>query len=247
MIEVVAADWPAPPRIHALQTTRRGGVSRGACATLNLGSNTVDAAQHVAANRQRLRETLQLPREPVWLGQVHGTTVIDAAACTGGETPSADASATTASGTVCAVLSADCLPLLLCAEDGSWLGAAHAGWRGLAAGVVEALVARATTAPSRLLAWMGAAIGSAHFEVGPEVREAFLAVQPESARAFRRGRDDRWHADLYLLARLRLARAGVSRVYGGGLCTYADAARFYSYRREPDGGRMASLIWRTED
>lgn len=243
MIEVVAADWPAPPQIHALQTTRLGGVSRGAYDSLNLGSNTSDDPVAVHANRQRLREALKLPSEPLWLRQVHGITVVDASHRSV-EAPAADASETTASNLVCAVLTADCLPVLLCADDGGWIGAAHAGWRGLAAGVLEATVARSGLPPSRLLAWFGTAIGPAHFEVGPEVRAAFVAAQAEAATAFRAGRDDRWHADLYALARLRLQRAGVQRIHGGGLCSYADAARFYSFRRAADTGRMATLIWR---
>lgn len=243
MIEVLAADWPAPLQVRALQTTRLGGVSRDAYGSLNLGSNTDDDPAAVRANRQRLRESLQLPAEPCWLRQVHGTTVVDAAACVA-EAPAADASETRASDVVCAVLSADCLPVVLCADDGSWIGAAHAGWRGLVGGVLEAVVGRAGLPPSRLLAWFGAAIGPAHFEVGPEVRDAFVAAQAEAGAAFRAGRDDRWHADLYALARLRLQRAGVQRIYGGGLCTYSDAARFYSFRRAADTGRMATLIWR---
>jgi YfiH family protein len=243
VIELLAANWPAPPQIHAVQTTRRGGVSEGACASLNLGSNTGDDAARVAANRGILREQLQLPREPAWLRQVHGTTVVDAAHV-GRDAPAADASQTAEAGVVCAVLSADCLPVLFCSEDGGWIGAAHAGWRGLAAGVLEATLGLAPLPPRRLLAWFGAAIGPANFEVGPEVRAAFVGEQPEAATAFRAGRDDRWYADLYALARLRLVRAGLTRVYGGGLCTYADAGRFHSYRREADGGRMAALIWR---
>jgi len=237
------ADWPAPAGVHALQTTRHGGVSEAAYASLNLGSNTDDDPARVIANRARLRTALALPREPAWLQQVHGTTVVDAAAV-GAEPPLADASQTTAAGVVCAVLTADCLPVLLCADDGRWIGAAHAGWRGLCAGVLEAVVARAGVPPQRLLAWLGAAIGPAHFEVGPEVRDAFVRAQPQAEAAFRAGRDDRWYADLYALARLRLQRIGVQRIHGGGLCTYADAGRFYSYRRAPASGRMATLIWR---
>jgi YfiH family protein len=239
----VHADWPAPAGVHAVQTTRHGGVSEAAYASLNLGSNTDDDPARVTANRARLRAALALPREPAWLKQVHGTTVVDAAAV-GAEPPAADASQTSAAGVICAVLTADCLPVLFCADDGSWIGAAHAGWRGLCEGVLEALVARAGVPPQRLLAWFGAAIGPAHFEVGPEVRDAFVRAQPQAGMAFRAGRGDRWHADLYALARLRLQRIGVQGIHGGGLCTYADAERFYSYRREPASGRMATLIWR---
>ncbi|NKF21396.1 peptidoglycan editing factor PgeF [Solimonas marina] len=243
MIELLHADWPAPPGIHAVQTTRSGGLSLGDCGTLNLGSNTPDDPARVAANRQRLRETLALPVEPAWLRQVHGTRVVDAGQV-GAPPPDADASVSQQPGIVCAVLTADCLPVLLCSDDGRWIGAAHAGWRGLSAGVLEATVARAPQAPERLMAWLGAAIGPAHFEVGPEVRAAFVDDRATAASAFTPGRGDRWHADLYALARLRLADVGVTRVHGGGRCTYADAQRFYSYRREPAGGRMAALIWR---
>lgn len=246
-MDFIRAQWPAPPGVHALQTTRAGGVSAAPYDSLNLGSNTGDAPAAVAGNRRRLYEQLQLPSEPCWLRQVHGTEIVDAALSAA--TPAADAACTTRAGVVCAVLTADCLPVLMCSEDGTWIAAAHAGWRGLAAGVLEAALARAPLPPSRLLAWLGAAIGPAHFEVGPEVREAFVAAQEQDAQAFRRGDGDRWHADLYRLARLRLARAGLSRVHGGGLCTYADARRFYSFRRachegQGETGRMATLIWR---
>lgn len=242
------ARWPAPAGIHALQTTRAGGVSPAPYDTLNLGGNTGDEPAHVAENRRRLREQLGLPSEPLWLRQVHGVTVQEAVNIAA-EPPCADAACTTQAGVVCAVLTADCLPVLFCSDDGQWLAAAHAGWRGLAAGVLEATLARASRPPARLLAWLGAAIGPAHFEVGPEVRAAFVQVHEEDAMAFAPGHDGRWQADLYQLARLRLARAGVSRVYGGGLCTYADAQRFYSFRRAchrqaPETGRMATLIWR---
>lgn len=248
MIGWIAADWPAPPGVRAGQTLRSGGLlsgmSDGAHAALNLGSNTGDDPAAVAANRALLREARQLPREPAWLRQVHGTVVVDAATVAEGSAPAADAAQTDQAGVVCAVLTADCLPVLFCADDGSWIGAAHAGWRGLAGGVLEATLRAAPLPPQRLLAWLGVAIGPAHFEVGPEVREAFTAIDPVAADAFTRGHGDRWHGDLYVLARQRLARGGLSRVFGGGLCTYADAARFYSFRREPDTGRMASLIWR---
>ncbi|WP_028080517.1 peptidoglycan editing factor PgeF [Solimonas soli] len=237
------ADWPAPAGVHALQTTRLGGVSAGPYASLNLGSNTADDPARVASNRARLRAALALPREPAWLRQVHGCTVVDAATVAG-EAPAADAGQSGLPGVVCAVLTADCLPVLFCADDGSWVAAAHAGWRGLAAGVLEATLRCAPLPPARLMAWLGAAIGPGHFEVGPEVREAFVGARPEAGAAFAPGRGDRWQADLYALARLRLAGAGLLRVHGGGLCTYADAVRFYSFRREPHTGRMAALIWR---
>jgi len=250
LIELIEADWPAPAGIHALQTTRVGGVSPMPYGELNLGSNTGDAPTVVAQNRRLLREQLALPREPAWLRQVHGRQVIDASALSANDpAPAADAAATSAAGVVCAVLSADCLPVLFCSDDGQWIAAAHAGWRGLAAGVLEATIARAPQPPSRLLAWFGAAISPLHFEVGPEVRAIFVEACADDAAAFVPGRDGRWQADLYQLARLRLARTGLQRVYGGGRCCYAEAQQFYSFRRachqgQAETGRMATLIWR---
>ncbi|MEX0900987.1 MAG: peptidoglycan editing factor PgeF [Gammaproteobacteria bacterium] len=205
------AAWPAPPGVHALQTTRDG-----ACPAL--------------------------PSEPCWLEQVHGVTVVAPVAGQAGLI--ADAAVTTERGVVLAVRTADCVPVLLCARDGSVVGAAHAGWRGLAAGVLEATVAAMSRKPGAIIAWFGAHISQSAFEVGPEVRQAFVDVDTRAAAAFRRGRDDRWYADLSLLARQRLARVGVDEVFGAGLCTVAEPALFYSYRRARENGRMASLIWR---
>lgn len=247
-MELIRAQWPAPPGIHAVQTTRAGGVSLAPYQALNLGSNTGDSPDAVAANRHVLRQALQLPAEPSWLRQVHGVDVVEAGAAAG-LSPCADAVCSARAGEVCAVLTADCLPVLFCSLDGDWLAAAHAGWRGLAAGVLEATLARAPRS-ARLIAWLGAALGPDHFEVGPEVRQSFVQACAEDAAAFRPGQGDRWMADLYALARGRLRRAGVQGIYGGGLCTYADPARFFSFRRAchegaGETGRMASLIWRT--
>lgn len=240
-IGFIAADWPAPPGIRAGQTTRGGGVSTGPFSALNLADHVGDGPGAVAENRRRLREGLQLPAEPAWLRQVHGVRVVDAAAR---DTPEADASAGEAVDSVCAVLTADCLPVVFCSEDGRWIAAAHAGWRGLANGVLEATVAAAPCPPSALLAWFGAAIGPARFEVGPEVRAAFVGADPEAAAAFTAGRKDRLQADLYALARHRLERLGLTRIHGGGLCTASDSSQFFSFRREGACGRMATLIWR---
>ncbi|PPE74726.1 peptidoglycan editing factor PgeF [Solimonas fluminis] len=234
------ADWPAPPGVRALQTTRLGGSSQGPYGGFNLASHCGDDPAAVARNRALLRESLALPAEPAWLNQVHGCAVARAPAA---GLPSADAGVAEGRGQVCVVLTADCLPVLFCAEDGSAVAAAHAGWRGLAGGVLEATVAALQRPPGRLLAWMGAAIGPASFEVGPEVREAFVAQDADAAACFRPGRPGKLQADLYALARLRLRRAGVERIHGGGLCTVEDARRFFSFRREPVCGRMASLIW----
>jgi YfiH family protein len=225
--------------VNAVATTRAGGVSSGRYESLNLALHVGDDAEHVAENRHRLRAGLGLEEEPAWLSQVHGAKV---ARLDEGAPGTADASVTTARGRACAILTADCLPVLLCNRAGTRIGAAHAGWRGLADGVIEAAVA-ALGAPDELLAWLGPAIGPDAFEVGGEVRERFVAHDPAAARAFRPNRRGRWQADLYALARLRLAAAGVTAVYGGGWCTHADPGRFFSHRRDGQCGRMATLIW----
>lgn len=237
--ECIVPDWPAPPGVRALVTTRHGGVSAGPYASLNLGRHVGDDPAAVAENRRRLGTLL--PAEPVWLQQVHGTGVADAGSCAG--MPEADAAFARRAGVVCAILTADCLPVLLCDGEGTVVAAAHAGWRGLAAGVLEATVAAMAVEPGRLLAWLGPAIGPAAFEVGEDVRTAFVAGDDGAAAAFTPGRPGKWFADLYALARRRLERAGVARVWGGGACTYAEPGRFYSFRRERDTGRMASLVW----
>lgn len=239
MNDWIVPDWPAPANVSALVTTRAGGMSRGPYASMNLAAHVGDDPAAVAENRRRLRE--RLPAEPHWLNQVHGSCVVDAAsAAPGGE---ADAAVAGSKGVVCAVLTADCLPVLLCNDAGTAVCAAHAGWRGLAGGVVEAAVRAMGVPPVRLMAWLGPAIGPQAFEVGDEVREAFLAHAPVAAESFAPKANGRWLADLYRLAGQRLNAAGVSRVFGGGFCTYNEAARFYSYRREKTTGRMASLIW----
>ncbi len=232
-------EWPAPPAVRALVTTRAGGVSRGPYASLNLADHVGDTAAAVAENRRRL--CARLPAEPLWLRQVHGSAVVDAAAAA--PDAEADAALTRQPGTVCAVLTADCLPVLLCSRSGRTVCAAHAGWRGLAGGVLEAAVAALAESPEDLLAWLGPAIGPRAFEVGDEVRAAFLAAAPQAEAAFAPAAPGKWLADLYLLARQRLQAAGVVRIFGGGLCTFSDAARFYSYRRDGITGRMAALIW----
>lgn len=241
MIGIESARWPAPRRIRAVQTLRGGGVGIAPYDSFNLATHVGDRPEVVAENRRLLRATLGLPGEPVWLRQVHGTRVVTLP-CDDSE-PEADAAWTAEPGVVCAVLTADCLPVLLCAGDGSVVGAAHAGWRGLAAGVLEATVAAMPVPSSRLIAWLGAAIGPAAFEVGPEVRETFVSADPALAYCFTAGAGDRWFADLYALARARLRRAGVGAVHGGGACTYRDAQSYFSYRRESRCGRMAALIW----
>ncbi|MDD3609975.1 MAG: peptidoglycan editing factor PgeF [Halothiobacillaceae bacterium] len=233
-------DWPAPAPVRAVVTTRHGGVSAAPWTTLNLATHVGDDPQAVAENRRRLRAALSLPAEPFWLEQVHGIRVAEPGKVSSSR--EADAAYADRPGVVCAVLTADCLPVLFCDETGHEVAVAHAGWRGLAGGVLEASIARFNAPPERLLAWLGPAIGPGAFEVGDDVREAFLCVDG-GGTAFVPAREGRWMADLFALARLRLAQAGVARVFGGGLCTHADAGRFYSYRRDGVTGRMASLIW----
>ena len=235
----IVPDWPAPANVRALITTRVGGASRGAYAGFNLGLRSGDDANAVSANRAALRR--RLPAEPLWLRQVHGVAVVDADAAAG-ETE-ADAAVARNAGRVCAVLTADCLPLLLCDQAGTVVAAVHAGWRGLCAGVIEAAVCAMERPPGLLLAYLGPAIGAQAYEVGAEVRAAFLAADAQSDAAFALGKPGKYYADLYALARGRLRRAGVDAIYGGGYCTYTDAQRFFSYRRDGATGRMASLIW----
>jgi YfiH family protein len=225
--------------VRSLITTRNGGVSAGAHATFNLGLRAGDAAAAVESNRAMLRS--KLPRDPVWLTQVHGNRVVEADQVRG--PVEADAAFTRRTGAVCAVMIADCMPVLLCDTRARVVGIAHAGWRGLSAGVIENTLAAMNVAASEVFAFLGPAIGPAAFEVGADVRDAFLAVDRAAAAAFKPYREGKWLADLYLLARQRLAAHGVQRVYGGGLCTYSDAQRFYSYRRDKTTGRMAALIW----
>lgn len=243
-LPLIEPDWPAPSLVRACVTTRAGGVSQAPYDGLNLGDHVGDAVEAVMENRARLRE--RLPAEPLWLSQVHGVAVADADRA-GAEPPAppvADAAVARQPGHVCAVLTADCLPVLFCDEAGTVVAAAHAGWRGLLGGVLEATVARMAVSPNAVLAWMGPAIGPQAFEVGDEVRAAFLADNPSASVAFVPGRQGgKWMADLFMLARLRLERAGVTRVHGGGVCTHGDAERFYSYRRDGRTGRFASLIW----
>lgn len=239
----IVPEWPAPPNVRALITTRSGGVSTGPHASFNLGLLAGDDPQAVAQNRAQLRRLL--PQEPRWLRQVHGAVVADADALT--EPPAADASVARLPGTVCAIMIADCMPVLLCDARGTLVAAAHAGWRGLSQGVIENTVGSLITAGAaadQLLAYLGPAIGPTAFEVGADVYEAFTGRDPLAAQAFTLQRPGKWLACLFTLAHQALRRAGVGRVYGGGLCTYTDPQRFYSYRRDRTTGRMAAMIWR---
>jgi len=235
----ILPDWPAPDNVKALQTTRLGGVSLAPYDSLNLGLHVGDDPVRVNHNRMRLAPLM--PSEPVWLEQVHGTAVAnaDAAACR----VVADACIARHRGAVCVVMTADCLPVLLCDEDGTVAGAAHAGWRGLCDGVLEATVQAMGVAPHTLLAWLGPAISQEHFEVGSEVRDAFIARQAQADEAFIAQGNGRYRADLYLLARQRLSALGITRISGGNRCTYREKEHFYSFRRDGVTGRMGTFIW----
>lgn len=242
-LSIFRPQWPAPPGVAALVTTRAGGVSRGPYAALNLASHVGDDVHAVAENRRRLQPLL--PSPPVWLEQVHGSAVACLVSPDENKPPVADAALSRVPGVVCAVLTADCLPVLLTSVDGRVVAAAHAGWRGLQGGVLEATVAAMAVPAGELMAWLGPAIGPAAFEVGAEVRDAFVGACPAHAAAFRPGAvAGKWMADLFVLARQRLEACGVGGVYGGGVCTWSDAQRFFSYRRDGRTGRFATLIWR---
>jgi YfiH family protein len=234
-------DWPAPPRVRAFVTTREGGVSEGAYASMNLGLSSGDAPDAVARNRAIVRTAL--PGEPAWLAQVHGNEVAELDSLTGGERPRADAAVVSTPGRVAAVLTADCLPVFLTDRSGRRVAVAHAGWRGLAAGVLERAAHSLGVPGEETIAWLGPAIGPDAFEVGAEVREAFMQVETQAHAAFRAHKPGKFMCDLYRLARMRLARAGVRHVYGGGFCTWSETGRFFSYRREQKSGRMGAFVW----
>ncbi len=239
----IEADWPAPAGIIAGTTTRRGGVSGGHYHSMNLGAHVGDDSQCVAENRRRFVAGCGLATEPSWLTQVHGTAVRVA----GSPDPvEADAAIARGPGATVAVLTADCLPILLCADSGDEVAAIHAGWRGLAAGIVAATLSRLQTRPERLIAWLGPAISQPAFEVGDEVRAAFVAEDAGAKACFLANERGRWQADLYALARRRLEAAGVGAIFGGGLCTFGDEERFFSYRRDGQCGRMATFIHRRD-
>ncbi|MEH6355020.1 MAG: peptidoglycan editing factor PgeF [Marinobacter sp.] len=244
-LPLIAPVWPAPASVQAFNSTRQGGVSAAPWDQLNLGDHVNDHPRHVAANRQRLADHLGLPAQRfAWLNQVHGTVVVEVTAQNLSQLPPADASYTREPGTVCAILTADCLPVILCDRQGTIVGAAHAGWRSLCGGVLENLITAMGEPAENLMAWLGPAIGTDQFEVGPEVRQAFINHSPQASSAFasQGARPGRYMADIYQLAKQRLQQAGVSSIDGGGLCTVSDSQRFYSYRRDGQTGRMATLI-----
>lgn len=231
-------DWPAPANVRAFVTTREGGVSEGEFASMNLGIASGDDPARVQRNRDILRT--HMPSDGPWLRQVHGTQVVDLD-CEAGRT--GDACLTRTPGRVAGVLTADCMPLFLADAQGRVVAAAHAGWRGMAAGVIESTVGAMAVPADQVIAWMGPTIGPDAFEVGPEVREAFVAADKDAGEAFRPHRPGKFMADLYTLARRRLRGAGVTRIHGGGYCTFHERDRFFSYRRVKASGRMGSFLW----
>ncbi len=240
-VRLIQPDWPAPAGVRAISSTRVGGLSDGPYAGLNLGSHVGDDRAVVAGNRQLLSAAAAMPQPPFWLEQVHGVQVFALPAASP-EPITADAAYSDRPGQVCAVMTADCLPVLFCDARGQQVAAAHAGWRGLAAGVLENTLA-SFAAGAQIMAWLGPAIGPSAFEVGSEVVQQFTTSDPRAAAAFVQQSEHKWLADLYQLARLRLQRAGVQAIYGGDHCTFSEPELFYSYRRDGQTGRMASCIW----
>ena len=243
-------DWPAPKGVRALSSLRGdvngGGASQAPYAWFNVGAHVGDDPAAVAENRRLLRSRAELPAEPSWLAQVHGVAVadLDAAGVGAGPPVPADAAVSRRLGSVCAILTADCLPIIFATDTGDAVAAAHAGWRGLAAGVIRAAVRALAVPPERLIAWLGPAISRQYFEVGAEVREAFLRADGGAGDAFEAKEAGKFMADLEMLARRQLQALGVSRIYGGGECTYAGTDRYFSHRRDGITGRQATLVWR---
>lgn len=242
----IIPDWPAPAGVNAVCTTRHGGESQPPFDSLNLGDHVGDNALTVAANRQRIEDVLHLPTEPLWLEQVHGTVVSNMDAVGVDGYPQADASVALQPNQVSIIMTADCLPVLFCDRAGTRVASAHAGWRGLCEGVLENTLKQLECAADDILVWLGPAIGAEQFEVGDEVRTAFMKHDIRADAAFIPGEQPgKWLADIYLLAKQRLQQQGIEHIYGGGLCTVSDSERFFSYRRDGQTGRMASLIWLT--
>lgn len=241
--------WPAPDWLAAVSTLRYAakGQSDGPFDNFNLGSHVGDRPEAVSANRHWLAQQLALPAEPYWLNQVHGNKVVLAESCPPLQPPEADACVAFEPGQVCVIMTADCLPILVCDLRQRQVAAIHAGWRSLQLGVVEATFDKLKAQPEDLMVWLGPAIGPDAFEIGPEVRQQLLAAQPQAESAFHTGQGDRWLADLPQLARLRLQQLGISQIYASNLCTYSQPERFFSFRREGQTGRMASLIWIRND
>ncbi|EKT54286.1 purine nucleoside phosphorylase YfiH [Providencia burhodogranariea] len=241
MNELIFPDWPQPKNVLSCSTTRIGGVSLPPFDSLNLGSHVGDVPEAVSENRSRLVSLANLPQHPLWLEQIHGTKVLHLNGNTF-ENRQADAIYTNQAGQVCAIMTADCLPVLFCSKDGKEVAAAHAGWRGLCDGILENTISQFTNPANEIMAWLGPAIGPEKFEVGAEVRQAFINQSNDLKSGFI-AKGDKFLADIYLLARIKLQAVGISSIYGGSFCTVSDENRFFSYRRAGKTGRMASLIW----
>jgi purine-nucleoside/S-methyl-5'-thioadenosine phosphorylase / adenosine deaminase len=242
--DLIIPNWPAPNNIKAISTTRHGGYSLAPYAQLNLGSHVGDDPHLVEQNHEYITQSANLPEEPRWLDQVHGTTVINSQHWH--QDIKADAVFSQHTDHVCAVMTADCLPILLCNQQGNTVAAIHAGWRGLAAGIIEKTLQTFSCEPSEIMAWLGPSIGPSQFEVGLEVYELFVANDPIASEAFKIKDPQHYLADIYLLARQRLQENNVEKVFGGDFCTVSDEERFFSYRRDGITGRMASMIWITD-
>ncbi len=242
-MDLIIPDWPAPANVRSVFTTRIGGCSTGVYQGLNLGMHVQDNPEFVEKNRAELTDELELTQSPIWLNQVHGTSVYNAQSVTD-EIPTADAAVTTQQAFPLTVMTADCLPVLLCDRTGTVVATAHAGWRGLCQGVIENTLESMLVPADDILVWLGPAIGPQAFEVGEDVRSAFLAQNVEAEAAFLpTATDGKYFADIYTLAKIRLHAKGVHQIYGGQFCTFSDEQRFYSYRRSGQTGRMAGLIW----
>lgn len=243
MIEIIKPDWPAPTSVHACTTLRMGGYSEAPFNALNMSVNAGDNLENVLSNRFLVMEALSLPSEPTWLKQVHDNRVI----CLDGfnDSNEADGSFAKTPNKVCVVLTADCLPVLITNRSGSFVCALHAGWRGLARGIIAQAIKALKRGDDELLVWLGPAIGPKAFEVGPEVRDEFLQLDPDLNSAFTQSVGDRWLADIYAIARTQLTKLGIDQIYSGNYCTYSDPKRFYSYRRDKIKAAMASMIWMT--
>jgi len=244
-LDCIRPDWPAPDRVQALTTSRTNGFSTGSYASLNLAQHVTDDAALVERNREKLIDDFNLPSSPLWLQQTHSNIVLKADDYLNAATPpEADAAWTSSTNTVCAVLTADCLPVLFTNKQGDRVAAAHAGWRGALNGIISESFLATGIKTEDCLVWLGPAIGAANFEVGADVFDAFIKKNPDNIRAFKQSDAEHWLCDMYQLARIELQQLGIHAIYGGGLCTYADAERFYSFRRDgAKTGRMASLIW----
>lgn len=243
-VKLIQPNWPAPTNISAGTTTRLGGVSKAPYDSLNLGSNTGDDIDAIRQNREHFQQVLSLPNEPYWLNQVHGNTAISIDA--NYQATNADASYTNQPGVICTVLTADCLPILVCNQAGTEIAAIHAGWRSLASGIIENTIAKFAAPPEQLLTWLGPCISAQVYEIGEEVYTSFVETNPETKKAFIPTREHHWLANLPLLAEQRLHALGIEQIYHSNLCTLQDETQFFSYRRDCETGRMASFIYRVK-